>query len=69
MFAIDMESTERVQLVVDRCLELGLISFWFLSHPHSFRISPPLSISKAEIKEAGEIILKAIDETSKNKKD
>jgi acetylornithine/succinyldiaminopimelate/putrescine aminotransferase len=64
MFAIDMESTERVQLVVDKCLELGLISFWFLSHPHSFRLSPPLSISNEEIKEAGEIILKAITETS-----
>jgi acetylornithine/succinyldiaminopimelate/putrescine aminotransferase len=64
MFAIDMESFERVKLVVDRCLALGLISFWFLSHPDSFRLSPPLSITEAEIKEAGEIILKAIGETS-----
>jgi acetylornithine/N-succinyldiaminopimelate aminotransferase len=36
MFAFDMESFERVERVVSRCLELGLISFWFLSHPYSF---------------------------------
>ncbi|MFT4600472.1 MAG: acetylornithine/N-succinyldiaminopimelate aminotransferase [Arenicella sp.] len=65
MFAIDMESFDRVKLIVDRCLELGLISFWFLSHPHSFRLSPPLSITEDQMKEAGDIILKAIEETSK----
>jgi acetylornithine/succinyldiaminopimelate/putrescine aminotransferase len=63
MFAIDMESFERVKLVVDRCLELGLISFWFLSHPYSFRLSPPLSISLKEIETAGHLILQAIEET------
>lgn len=63
MFAIDMASFERVKLVVDRCLELGLISFWFLSHPHSFRLSPPLSITQDEIETAGQLILRAIKET------
>lgn len=65
MFAFDMESFERVEKVVKRCLELGLISFWFLSHPYSFRLSPPLTISEEEIRKAGEIILKAIAETRK----
>ena len=64
MFAIDMESEERVATVVNKCLEKGLISFWFLSHPYSFRLSPPLSISEEEIKDAGEIILEAIQETA-----
>jgi acetylornithine/succinyldiaminopimelate/putrescine aminotransferase len=64
LFAIDMVTPERVQKVVDRCLELGLISFWFLSHPNSFRLSPPLSITTEEIKEAGNIILQAIEETA-----
>lgn len=61
MFAIDMESSERVAQVVSKCLEKGLISFWFLSHPYSFRLSPPLSITEGEIKEAGRIILDAIN--------
>ncbi len=61
MFAIDMESAEQVQQVVDKCLDMGLISFWFLSHPNSFRLSPPISITKEEIQQAGEIILKALN--------
>lgn len=64
MFAFDMESFERVEKVVHKCLEKGLISFWFLSHPYSFRLSPPLTISENEIREAGRIILEAIEETS-----
>ena len=63
MFAIDMASFERVKKVVDKCLEMGLISFWFLSVPNSFRLSPPLSISEEEIRKAGEIILNAIEDT------
>lgn len=64
MFAFDMESFERVEKVVKRCLEKGLISFWFLSHPYSFRLSPPLNISETEIRKAGAIILEAIEATS-----
>lgn len=63
MFAFDMESFERVERVVKRCLEMGLISFWFLSHPYSFRLSPPLTISEDEIREAARIIRLAITET------
>ncbi len=63
MYAFDMVSFERVEKVVKSCLEKGLISFWFLSHPYSFRLSPPLTISEEEIKEAAKIIRDAIDET------
>ena len=63
MFAFDMESFERVEKVVKKCMEKGLISFWFLSHPYSFRLSPPLNISEDEIRKAGEIILTSIAET------
>lgn len=62
--AIDMETAERVAKVVERCLELGVIAFWFLSHPDSFRLAPPLNISESELIDATEIILRAIAETS-----
>jgi len=62
-FAIDMESAERVAKVVERCLELGVIAFWFLSHPYSFRLAPPLVISEDELNAAADIILQAIRET------
>jgi acetylornithine/succinyldiaminopimelate/putrescine aminotransferase len=64
MFAFDMESSERVAKVVEKCLEKGLITFWFLSHPYSFRLSPPLNISEEEILQAGKLILEAIEETA-----
>lgn len=63
MFACDMVSFERVEKVVNRCLELGLISFWFLSHPYSFRLSPPLTITREEMLEAGKLIQQAVLET------
>lgn len=64
MYAIDMESLEIVAEIVQKCLEKGVITFWFLSHPHSFRLSPPLTISKEEILEAGKLIKEVIEEVS-----
>lgn len=61
MFAIDMESDQIVTEVVQQCLRGGLISFWFLSNPDSFRLSPPLTLSMTEAEEAVAIILSAMD--------
>jgi acetylornithine/succinyldiaminopimelate/putrescine aminotransferase len=60
MFAFDMESAEIVSKVVEKCLENGIITFWFLSHPYSFRLSPPLTISWEEVKESIATIKKVI---------
>jgi acetylornithine/succinyldiaminopimelate/putrescine aminotransferase len=61
LFAIDFDSAERVNRMVMKGKELGVICYWFLSHPNSFRIAPPLTITDEEIKESCELILKAID--------
>lgn len=61
-FAIDLESEEAVRKVVEYCLGHGVITFWFLSCPSSFRIAPPLTISNSEIEFACEIILEALDQ-------
>lgn len=61
MFAIDMKDAQLVEQVVQKCLDNGLITFWFLSHPNSFRLSPPLTITEEEIKTAGALILDSID--------
>ena len=63
LLAIDMINEERVAKVVERCLELGVITFWFLSHPYSFRLAPPLVISETELIQATSLILQAIDQT------
>jgi acetylornithine/succinyldiaminopimelate/putrescine aminotransferase len=60
MFAFDMESAEIVNKVVEACLEKGVITFWFLSHPYSFRLSPPLTISMSETQKAIKTIKEVI---------
>jgi len=64
MFAFDMESGEIVTKLVEKCMEKGLITFWFLSNPHSFRLSPPLNITEEQVNEATKLILEALDEIS-----
>ena len=61
MFAIDFESAEIVTSIVHKAKELGVICYWFLSHPNSFRIAPPLTITRKQIEESCETILAAID--------
>ena len=60
-FAIDFESEAQVQNIVKNALELGVVCFWFLSCPASFRIAPPLTITDEEIKESCDLILQAIE--------
>ncbi len=61
LFAIDFESAELVSRIVEEGKKLGVICYWFLSHPYSFRIAPPLTISDGEIKESAALILQAIE--------
>lgn len=61
LFAVDFESAERVSSIVNYCKAKGVICYWFLSHPYSFRIAPPLTISPEQIKESCEVIIEAIN--------
>lgn len=61
LFAIEMESADVVQQLVASCLNAGIISFWFLSCPESFRLAPPLTISESETREACGIIRAEMD--------
>jgi len=61
MFAIDFDSADHVQKIVEETIKNGVICFWFLSCPNSFRIAPPLTITDEEIVIACEVIKKAID--------
>jgi acetylornithine/succinyldiaminopimelate/putrescine aminotransferase len=61
LFAFDFETEAIVNNIVQHAKENGVICYWFLSHPNSFRIAPPLTITEEEIKKACTIILEAID--------
>lgn len=60
-FAIEFASAAAVQQVVDYCREQGVLCFWFLSHPQSFRIAPPLTISEEEIRQGCAVIREGMD--------
>ncbi|MFM7643232.1 MAG: aspartate aminotransferase family protein [Sphingomonadales bacterium] len=61
MFAFDLKDAESVEKVVHYCLENGVITFWFLSHPYSFRLSPPLNLAQEEWDLAANVIISALD--------
>jgi acetylornithine/succinyldiaminopimelate/putrescine aminotransferase len=61
LFAFDFDSEDRVNRIVQYAKEHGVICYWFLSHPNSFRIAPPLTITELEIREACAVILQAIE--------
>lgn len=63
LFAIDFETAEEVNRIVAYAKNKGVICYWFLSHPNSFRIAPPLTISDSEIEEACAVIVEAIDKS------
>jgi acetylornithine/succinyldiaminopimelate/putrescine aminotransferase len=62
LFAFDFENDEIVNRIVNYAKENGVICYWFLSHPHSFRIAPPLTITDSEIRKACKVILQAINQ-------
>lgn len=61
MLAVDLESEEKLSRLLDLCKKDGVIIYRFLSHPYSFRISPPLNISEEDIRYGCEMILKNLD--------
>ena len=63
-FAIELKNQDIVQKVVEGCKNKGLLSFWFLSCPESFRIAPPLIITEKQIALSCEIINEVMDELS-----
>ena len=60
MMAVEFESFEVLKPIIDRAIEKGVITDWFLFCDDSMRIAPPLIISEAEIELACKWILEAI---------
>ena len=61
MLAIELESFDLNKKIIDRCIEHGVITDWFLHCSNSMRIAPPLIISSDEIEKACHVIVEAID--------
>ena len=61
MLAVDLGSFAFNKAVIDRCLEAGVITDWFLFNDRSMRLAPPLTISLQELKEALDVVLEGIE--------
>ena len=62
MMAVAFDSFDILKPVIDRAIELGVVTDWFLFCDNAMRIAPPLIITEDEIKMACKIILQAIDD-------
>tara|TARA_B110000467_G_scaffold18139_1_gene15855 strand:+ start:696 stop:1886 length:1191 start_codon:yes stop_codon:yes gene_type:complete len=61
MLALIMKNTMIANTLVKKCLHEGLILFWLLFESKAVRITPPLTISKTEIKLGCKIILDVLN--------
>ena len=61
MMAVEFDSFDQVSKIIQKSMELGLITDWFLFCDNSIRIAPPLIITEEQIKETCVILLEAID--------
>lgn len=62
LMALEFENYTQNKKIIDRCIDRGVLTDWFLFAPHCMRIAPPLIISEDEIREACRIILGGIEE-------
>lgn len=62
MMAVEFESFDILKPIIDRAIEMGVVTDWFLYCNNSMRIAPPLIISEEEIHNSCDIILHAIDQ-------
>lgn len=57
LMALEFESFEQNKTIIDKAIERGVFTDWFLFAPHCLRIAPPLNIPDELIEESCEILL------------
>lgn len=65
MLALIMESAEIATKVVHECLQKGVILFFLLFEKKAVRLTPPLTISDAELLEGCDVILEVLNNLKK----
>lgn len=62
MFALEFEDFDQNKKVIDRLIEKGVFTDWFLFAPESLRMVPPLIITDDEIRNACKTIQEVVSE-------
>lgn len=60
LIAVEFSDAHSAKTIIDRCLENGVLTDWFLFAPHCLRIAPPLTISEKQITKACSMLLKVL---------
>ncbi len=60
MLAVQLKDSEQLFPAIDRCIENGIVTDWFLFCDSAMRIAPPLTITEDQIMEACTIINESI---------
>lgn len=61
MMAVEFENYQVLKPIIDKAIEGGVITDWFLFCDHAMRIAPPLTIKNEQIIEACKVIVQAIE--------
>ncbi|HEY6503967.1 MAG TPA: aminotransferase class III-fold pyridoxal phosphate-dependent enzyme [Chitinophagaceae bacterium] len=59
--ALEFDSFETNKKVIDKCIDQGVLTDWFLFASNCLRISPPLVISEEQIRKACNVLIKACE--------
>lgn len=61
MLAIELENFDLNKKIIDRCIEQGVITDWFLHCSNAMRLAPPLIITNDELRKSCGVVLEAIE--------
>ena len=62
ILGIEIRDAGKRNKLTEAMLKNGIIIDWFLFHPSTFRIAPPLTITEEECRFAGELLIKSMNE-------
>jgi acetylornithine/succinyldiaminopimelate/putrescine aminotransferase len=65
--ALEFESFDTCKRVIDKCIENGLITDWFLFVPNCLRIAPPIIVTEQEVENVCKVLLDSIMETEEDR--
>lgn len=60
LLALRFKDTATNLAIVERCIETGYVTDWFLFNDRSLRLAPPLNITEKQVRQAAKGILEAI---------
>lgn len=61
LYAVELGDFEKVQRVIHRCLDHGVLTDWFLHCNTAIRVAPPLVIAETELRDGLHVLAAAIE--------